>query len=96
MKLLAIVCGAGLDDEVIEILKSSGARGYTHLENCTGEGRTGPHMDTSVWPGQHHIVLSCVEEGIVPGVVERIRETCAAYQLAPPCRVFAWDADMLL
>jgi hypothetical protein len=96
MKLLAIVCAAGLDDEVIGIIKGAGAQGYTHLENCTGEGRTGPHMDTAVWPGQHHLLLTCVDESIVPLIVEKVRAACQEYALQPPCRAFSWDAEILL
>src|SRR5947209_11569948 len=40
-----------LEDEVIEVLESTGVPGYTEMPKMVGRGRHTRHFDNAVWPG---------------------------------------------
>ena len=74
-KLVLIAYSSGLEPEVAEVVRASGAGGYTRWERAAGAGRAGgPHLDTHVWPDFNH-VTAVVADGIAAGkIMQGIRE----------------------
>jgi hypothetical protein len=55
-----------LEDEVIQVLESTGVPGYTEMPKMIGRGRHVRHFDNPVWPG----ATGCVFTVVTPQVAE--------------------------
>jgi len=74
-KLVLIAYGSGLEPDVAEVVRASGALGYTRWERAAGSGRTGgTHLDTHVWPDFNHVTAVVADEATVAKVMAGIRE----------------------
>ncbi|HEV7665586.1 MAG TPA: hypothetical protein VGQ62_18790 [Chloroflexota bacterium] len=49
-----------LEDEVIQVLESTGVPGYTEMPKMIGRGRHVRHFDNPVWPGATGCVFTVV------------------------------------
>ncbi len=63
MKLVMVIYGASIDDEVMEVLHKLQIKKYTKLHNLTGQGETAePHLNTAIWPGENLQLTIVLEE----------------------------------
>ena len=60
MKMLMIVCPENRQEEVRAIIAKHEVRGYSEIQNVLGEGATGKHLGTHVWPGKSVLVFTVV------------------------------------
>lgn len=70
MRLLFIICEAGVDGRVMDILDHVGAAGYTRFSGATGKGKHGRRDGTPIWPGLNSIIMSYVDEAHVEAIFE--------------------------
>jgi hypothetical protein len=49
-----------LEDEVIQVLESTGVPGYTEMPKMVGRGRHVRHFDNAVWPGATGAVFTVI------------------------------------
>jgi hypothetical protein len=96
MKMLMVCCESGLHLKVVETLEEMGAPGYTVCENLKGMGCTGRKAGSPIWPGNSVVVHTCVEDDMVPPIVDRVRRARDDYIKRPGCAVFAVPAEKLL
>lgn len=76
MRLLFIICDAGVDGRVMRMLENVPTLGYTRFTGAIGHGNSGPREGTPIWPGLNSILLVGVPEEVVPEVIaglERLR-----------------------
>jgi hypothetical protein len=74
-KLVLVAYSAGLEPEVAEIVKASGAAGFTRWERAAGSGRSsGTHLDTHVWPDFNHVTAVVADEATAARIVAGVRE----------------------
>jgi hypothetical protein len=59
-ELYLILYPKELEDEVIEVLESTGVPGYTEMPKMIGRGRHVRHFDNAVWPGATGAVFTVV------------------------------------
>ncbi|HEY0581926.1 MAG TPA: hypothetical protein VGE94_07065 [Chloroflexota bacterium] len=52
-----------LEDEIIQVLESTGVPGYTEMPKMVGRGRHIRHFDNPIWPG----ATGCVFTVVTPG-----------------------------
>ncbi len=75
MKMLLIAYDEAHDREVLRLLESAGVRGYTKWVGVQGKGASGgPHMATTVWPKQNHVLALAVEDPQAHQIVAEIRK----------------------
>jgi hypothetical protein len=75
VKLVLIAYGSGLEPDVAEVIRASGAGGYTRWERAVGSGRSGgTHLDTHVWPDFNHVAAVVTDEAAVAAIMSGIRE----------------------
>ncbi|GIV16735.1 MAG: hypothetical protein KatS3mg022_2170 [Armatimonadota bacterium] len=94
MRMVLIVCDAGVTARVTEILCEAGAPGYTVLHDATGKGESGPRENTPIWPGLNSVILCAVPADCVPRIregLDALREQRRARHL--PLKMFAWDLE---
>lgn len=91
MRMVLIVCDAGVTARVTEILTEAGAPGYTVLQGATGKGESGPRENTPIWPGLNSVILCALFANCVPVVregLDALREQRSARHL--PLKMFVW------
>ena len=69
LKLVTIVAEAVLADELITLVKSLGARGYTRTE-ATGEGSR--HLRAGTLPGENVRIETVVSPAVADVLIERL------------------------
>jgi len=75
MKMVFVMYNIAINDEVMEILKSVGIKGYTRWERVTGHGkRSGPHLGNHVWPAVNSVLAIAAEDNKKARLIERIKE----------------------
>jgi hypothetical protein len=75
MKMFLIVYCQAADYDVIASLKSFGIKGYTKMEQVSGEGTdTEPKLGTHIWPGRNNMLLLAIANEDIPKVTNLIRQ----------------------
>jgi len=67
MKLVLVLCNASRSQEIMKVLESHGATGYTEVPMVLGAGATGKHMDGRAWPGRGCMLSTLMESDKVGG-----------------------------
>jgi len=93
MRLLFIICEAGIDARVIDALSRVGVSGHTRFTGATGSGRHGPREGTPVWPGLNSLVLACTPDDLVPDVLEGLERLQAERNGRLALKVFSVPAE---
>ena len=74
MKCLFIVYNIAIHEEILESLKKVGLSNYTRWEEVTGVGKkSGPHLNTHIWPAKNSAIIIVGEGGKVALLMEEIR-----------------------
>ncbi len=74
MKLILIAYNEAVDDEVLELLDTSGVEGYTKWTKILGKGRTsGPHLLSHIWPKGNNALVTVVEDNVAAKLLDAIR-----------------------
>ncbi|MFA5362170.1 MAG: PG0541 family transporter-associated protein [Candidatus Omnitrophota bacterium] len=74
MKMVMIVYNEAIDDEVMGALTASGIENFTKWQRVLGQGKiSGPHLDSSVWPGVNNVCMTVVEDGKVKPLLEQVK-----------------------
>ena len=73
MKMVMLVYNASLEEEIMTVMKECGAAHYTQAPRVVGVGeKTGPRLDTHVWPGANSVVIVVVEDERARSLMERL------------------------
>jgi len=74
MKMLLVVYGDAVDEDVMNSFKRCQVKGYTKWRETFGEGtETEPKLGTHYWPGRNDVLAVVLEDEKAPEVVEAIR-----------------------
>ena len=92
MKAIFIAFNQAYNDEIVDLLAAHGQRGFTRWNDILGRGSVDgePHYGNHAWPVQNMAVLTMVEDGLVPELMEALEATDKA---SPDLglRAFVWD-----
>lgn len=76
MKLVMIICPESRREDVRGVLHRQGVQGFSEMAGIKGEGKTGKHLGTHVWPMESAMLLSVVEDDKADALMEAMKE-CA-------------------
>ena len=62
MKLLMVICPEGRQGQITALVEKHGVRSFTELPQVIGEGITGKHLGTNVWPGKSVLIFTVVTD----------------------------------
>lgn len=96
MKLVLVLCDTSRSQEIMKLLESHGATGYTEVPMVLGAGATGKRMDSRAWPGRGCMLFSLVEEVKADGLIDTLKAFHAKSQEGEGFRIFSMDAEMHL
>ena len=90
MKTVFIAYDQAHQDNVIEALDASNARGYTIIPQAGGRGsKTGdPHLGSHAWPSMNSAILTIVDDDLM----ERLRQLDVDNPLLG-LRAFMWNVE---
>jgi len=94
MKSVFIVYNQALTEKVDEIIDRLRIRGYTQWQDVKGRGtnKGEPHMGTHTWPALNSAIMAIVEDKLVAGLLEEIRELNKIAE-QQGVRAFVWDIE---
>lgn len=94
MKTVFIAYDQAHQDNVIEALDASNARGYTIIPQAGGRGtKTGdPHLGSHAWPSMNSAILTVVDDEQADRLLERLRKLDEDNPLLG-LRAFTWNVE---
>ena len=92
MKAIFLSCNQALYEEVLQIMKQTGVRGYTGWEEVTGCGMTDgePHLGDYAWPTMNSALIAMAEEPAAGKFLEAVRKLDAENKMLG-LRAFWWE-----
>ena len=97
MKAVFIAFNQAYNDEIVDLLERRGQRGFTRWNDILGRGSVDgePHYGNHAWPVQNMAILTMVEDGLVPSLLEDLEATDKA---SPDLglRAFQWNVEQAI
>ena len=95
MRMLVIVCPASRQQEVRALIAQHDVHSYSDIPNVLGEGKTGKHLGTHVFPGQSVLIFTVVSAGKKDELVQALKEYHESLLAGEGLRVFALPVESL-
>lgn len=94
MKAVFISYNQAYHEEIIEIMKFCGLRGYTYWDVTKGRGSVSgePHLGDHAWPTLNGSLLVMAQDHLVPEFKKRLKELDSTSE-AMGLRYFSWTVD---
>ena len=94
MKTIFITYDRALQENVVEALDASNARGYTLMSDIGGRGtKTGdPHQGSHAWPTLNNAIFTVVEDQQVTPLLQRLHQLDTDNPLLG-LRAFVWNVE---
>ena len=96
MKMLMIVCPENRQEEVRALIAKHDVHSYSEIPNVLGEGRTGKHLGTHVFPGKSVLVFTVVAAAKKDELVKALKEYSEGLLAGEGLRVFALPVESIL
>jgi hypothetical protein len=105
MKMLQIVCGKRLEDEILAMFKTVGIKGYTVISGVGGSGVTGtvPASNSLTSHGTNTLFMVALgyEAAFLPQIVAALKELRAKHiqghdDRAIPLKVFLLPCEIII
>ena len=58
MKMIMIICPDSRREAIRELIAKHDVHTFSELDNVVGQGRTGKHLNTRVWPGKFTLLFT--------------------------------------
>ena len=97
MKAVFIAFNQAYNDEIVDLLERRGQRGFTRWNDILGRGSVDgePHYGNHAWPVQNMAILTMVEDGLVPSLLEDLEATDKASRDLG-LRAFQWNVEQAI
>ena len=95
MKMLMIVCPENRQEEVRALIAKHNVHSYSEIPNVLGEGKTGKHLGTHVFPGKSVLVFTVVAASKKEELVAALKEDHDSLLAGEGLRVFALPVESI-
>ncbi|MBQ9418669.1 MAG: hypothetical protein IJU19_08840 [Bacteroidales bacterium] len=97
MKSVLIVFNQANTERVEYMLDMLGIRGFTFWENVQGRGHQDgdPHRGTHTWPEMNNAVMTVVDDGQVPALLEAVQKLDRRNEEVG-IRAFVWTIEQMV
>ena len=95
MKMLMIICPENRQQEVRDLIAHHNVHSYSEIPNVLGEGKTGKHLGTHIWPGKSVLVFTVVASAKKDELVQSLKEYHETLLDGEGLRVFALPVESL-
>jgi nitrogen regulatory protein PII len=62
MKMVMIICPDQRREEIRAVIEEHAVPAFSELKDVTGEGATGKHMGTRLWPGTSRLLFTVLDD----------------------------------
>lgn len=62
MKMVMVICPEGRREEIRSLIARHEVHAFSELGPVVGEGATGKHLGTDVWPGRSVLVFTVISD----------------------------------
>ena len=95
MKMLMIVCPETRQEEVRALIAKHDVHSYSEIPRVLGEGKTGKHLGTHVFPGQSVLIFTVVSAGKKDELVSALKDYQTGLFEGEGLRVFALPVESI-
>ena len=95
MKMLMIVCPENRREEVRALIAKHDVHSYSEIPNVLGEGKTGKHLGTHVFPGKSVLVFTVVAAAKKDELVAALKGYSESLLAGEGLRVFALPVESI-
>jgi hypothetical protein len=74
MKMLTLVCGEKIEEEIVVLLAEFDVKGYTILSQVAGSGKTGMVSGTGGWTDRNKLYLIGLDDAHMARLLTGVRE----------------------
>ena len=96
MKMLVLIGPEGRETELRELVARHSVHAYSEFRNVTGEGATGRHMGTSVFPGRSVVIFTVVPADRLAGLKAALEEFQKGLYAGEGVRAFVLPVEEML
>ncbi len=97
MKMVLIAYYVGLEDELMELLKSLEINEFTKWERVLGQGQTsGPHLGTHIWPKTNALLALALNDQKGPALLDRIKSLKSSSLGQEGIKAFIWPLEEIV
>ena len=96
MKMLMIVCPEPRQEEVRALIARHDVHSYSEIPRVLGEGKTGKHLGTHVFPGQSVLIFTVVSAGKKDELVQALKAYHENLLTGEGLRVFALPVESIM
>lgn len=96
MKMLMIVCPENRQKEVRELIVKHEVHSYSAIPNVLGEGKTGKHLGTHLFPGKSVLMFTAIASSKKDELVRALKEYQTTLFEGEGFRVFALPVESVL
>jgi nitrogen regulatory protein PII len=95
MKMLMTICPEDRQDDVRALIGRHGIHSYSVIPNVLGEGKTGKHLGTHVFPGKSALIFTVVPSEKKDELVAALKEYHESLYEGEGLRVFALPVEAI-
>ena len=96
MKMLMIVCPETRQEEVRALIAKHDVHSYSEIPRVLGEGKTGKHLGTHVFPCQSVLTFTVVPTGKKDELVQALKSYQENLLAGEGLRVFALPVESIM
>ncbi len=93
MKMILIICPDSRRGEIRELMEKHGVHAFTEMKEVTGEGETGKHFGTRVWPGNSSLLFTVIPDEKKEEVMSALRNCSIVLFPGEGLRVFVLPVE---
>ena len=101
MKMLTIVCGEKIEDEILLLFESVTVKGYTVLSDVGGSGETGIVTGKGSWTDRNKLYLIALDDEHMASLVNAVNELHVKlvqehHGVEVPLKVFLQSCELIV
>ena len=96
MKMLMLIGPEGRETDLRELVSRHSVHAYSEFRNVTGEGATGRHLGTSVFPGRSVVIFTVVPADKLTELQEALADFRATLYADEGVRAFVLPVEEIL
>ncbi|MFH0878453.1 MAG: PG0541 family transporter-associated protein [Lentisphaerota bacterium] len=95
MKMITIAYDEGIDEAVMEVLRSHIQIEFTKWKKVAGWGQhSEPHLMSDIWPKANNVLMTCAEDEKAAQIMDALRQVKQSVQHLG-LKAFAWPIEDL-
>lgn len=96
MKLLMMIVPTTRTEDLQALIARHEVHAFSEIDDVLGEGETGKHLDTRVWPGSSRLLFTVVPDNKADELFDAIRDYKATLYPGEGIKAFVLPVEKML